>query len=363
MGNKTLDVVVVGAGPGGSIAAKKCSKAGLRALLIEKKKLPRDKVCSGMLMGRWANDLVREEFGDPPPGVLTGAYKGVALHAGRNNSVWISSHIPVGWRKNLDYWMCQKASESGTRILDATHINSMVEHEAGYQLEFKRQEDENTEKVYARFIIGADGAFSQVRRSFWPDLNVDSRAALRECYREPLSIDKDFFHWFFPHVSPSPRFAVNYKDGHFLVEGGGIKQLRKEIADVLNDYGMPSDAKPVWRDACGMSALHDVLLDDSFVPAKGNVLLAGDAAGVLLPFTQEGIGSALKSGAMAAESVVEALVGGGKADRCYLKKMQEIKTVLRDLRSLHKRMGEIAGKGAEALAEAMGSFVEKTLKL
>ena len=310
MKNQTFDVVVVGGGPGGCVAAKKCSKAGLHTLLVEKKKLPRDKVCTGLIMGYWAKNLIREEYGDIPARVLSGTYNGVGLHVGREASIRIPAPIPVGWRKNLDYWMCQKAAEAGSQIRDATHINFIVEHEAGYELELKREEDENTEKVYTHFIIGADGAFFQVRKSFWPDLKVNSRAALRECYQEPLSIEKDLFHWFFPHVSASPRFAASCKDGHFLIEGGGIKQLRNEIAEILS---LPRHAKPIWRDACGMAALHDVLLEGSFVPAKDNVLLVGDAAGFLLPFTQEGIGSALKSGAMAAESVVEALAGNGKA--------------------------------------------------
>ena len=45
------DVVVVGAGPSGSAAAKKCAQYGLRTLMLEKRQLPRNKICSGMIMG------------------------------------------------------------------------------------------------------------------------------------------------------------------------------------------------------------------------------------------------------------------------------------------------------------------------
>jgi flavin-dependent dehydrogenase len=45
-----FDVVVVGAGPGGSVAAKRCLESELKTVLLEKRKLPRDKVCSGMIM-------------------------------------------------------------------------------------------------------------------------------------------------------------------------------------------------------------------------------------------------------------------------------------------------------------------------
>ena len=65
------DVIVVGAGPAGSTAAKRCVEHGLSTLLIEKRWLPRDKVCSGMIMGPVAHTLIKEEFGGLPDTVLT----------------------------------------------------------------------------------------------------------------------------------------------------------------------------------------------------------------------------------------------------------------------------------------------------
>jgi flavin-dependent dehydrogenase len=82
---------------------------------------------------------------------------------------------------------------------------------------------------------------------------------------------------------------------------------------------------------------------------------------MLFPFTYEGIGPALKSGILAAEAVIEALAGDTKADRPYLRKAEEIKLFLKELESLHKDMDNIAKRGARALSEAMGAFIEKTL--
>ena len=60
------DVIVVGAGPGGSAASKRCAESGLKTLLLEEHPLPRDKVCSGFIMGPVSHTLIKQEFGDLP---------------------------------------------------------------------------------------------------------------------------------------------------------------------------------------------------------------------------------------------------------------------------------------------------------
>lgn len=65
------DVIVVGGGPAGAIAAKKCAEQNLNTLLLEKKKLPREKVCTGMIMSPMAQDSLKQEFGEIPREVLT----------------------------------------------------------------------------------------------------------------------------------------------------------------------------------------------------------------------------------------------------------------------------------------------------
>ena len=382
MKERTWDVIVVGSGPGGSIAAKTCASAGLNTLIVEKKTLPRDKVCTGMVLGSWAKNLIKEHFGEIPKDVLIGMghYNGITLHVGPKNTVEISSLIPVGWRKNLDYWMCQKAVETGAQVKDNALVRNITQHTRGYEIELK--EGKESRKVYAKYLIGADGALSAVRKSMYPDMKVRYQPAYRECYDVQLSIKRDQFHWFFPWISSfSPRFDINYKEHFLLIEGGYIRLLKEEIKEILEPFGFCTDAKPLWRDGCVIPSLHehflkgwfvpesdnrilqDYFIRGSFVPARDHALLVGDAAGLLLPFTHEGIGSALKSGFLAAESVVETLAGKGKADELYLRKIQGMKMFIEELLLLQEEMDEVAKNEADALCDAMAAFIEKTLRV
>jgi len=361
MNKTTWDVVVVGSGPSGCIAGKVCAKAGLNTLLVEKKSLPRDKVCSGMVMGRWANYLIKEHFGEIPKEVLNiqGNYVGIAVHVGPDAVAEIPAFIPVGWRKNLDYWMCQKVLETGAEVEDNTRVINIREHEKGYTLDVKVGKEKKT--ISARCVVGADGALSAVRKSVWPELKVQYKPAYRECYDVSLSIEKSWFRWFFPYSTHSPRFDICFKDQFLIIEGGGIRQLREPMNHILEGYGFPRDAKPLWRDGCVNPILYSELFNGTFLPAKKNVILVGDAAGMLLPFTQEGIGSALRSGVLAGEAVLKAFRTNSTAGEHYLREIQGFKMYLKDLFLLQQAMVDIAKKGAIALVEAMRQFIEKTV--
>ena len=99
------DVIVVGAGPAGSAAAKRCAEHGLDTLILEKRRLPRDKVCSGMIMGPVAHTLVKQEFGDIPETVLSqpNHLNGYIFHVPGAGSQNLDNFTPLTWRRNLDY--------------------------------------------------------------------------------------------------------------------------------------------------------------------------------------------------------------------------------------------------------------------
>jgi flavin-dependent dehydrogenase len=357
------DVIVVGGGPGGSVAAKRCAQSGLKTLLLERKKLPRDKVCSGMVMGPWANDIIQQEFGTIPLEVLVDPYQlsGHMMHVPGAQLQRILCKTPLAWRKDLDFWMIQMAREDGVEIWEGAKVIE-VSQKAG-ACTVTMMPGKTPQELKSRFVIGADGGASAVRKSLFPLLKVQYAVPMRECYNGALDLEKDYFHWFFPKCRSRPRFGLNHKGDCFLIEGSGIKELRNEINQILVKYGFNTKNKAIWKDGCLIPRLHEALISGSFSPAKGNILLIGDAAGLLFPITFEGIGTALKSGILAADSVARSVKEGSKVAGIYL---QEIKSILKTIRSLHswnKILEQEATKGVADLSKALKAAYGETLKV
>ena len=357
------DVIVVGAGPGGSVAAKRCVQNGFRTLLLEKRRLPREKVCTGMIMGVWAHNIVEQEFGDVPQDVLVDPHylSGHMLHFPGVEPQVIEWQTPLAWRRDLDFWMNKRAEEEGAEIWDTTRVLGITQSEGQCKVAAKKGEEER--ELSARFVIGADGATSRVRKSLFPNLKVPYMAPRRECYEGSVHMERDYFHWFFPKSRPHPRFDIIHKGDFFLIEGSGIRDLREEINQTLMGRGFDPSARPVWQDGCLEPLLHKALILGAFYPALGNVLLIGDAASLILPITYEGIGPALQSGLLAAAAISEAAEGDRQAAGIYLRQLKPMLDVLKGLYSWSKGLEKKAEKGPQILSRAMKEAYEEALKI
>lgn len=357
------DVIIAGGGPAGSAASKACAERGLKTLVLEKKKLPRDKVCSGMVAGLMAQELVRNEFGDIPQSVLStpGELSGQMFHVPGAEPESLEWKTLLAWRKDLDFWFVEKAEEKGAAIWDNARFLRAEENEGRFLVHIQR--GHAVEAVTAEFLVGADGAGSQVRKFLFPDLKVRYSVPIRECYEGALDLDKGYLHWFFPKSRPRPRFNVNHKGDCFLVEGSGVKELRTEIMETLAPYGFHPESKPFRRDACLIPWLHEGLISGSFHPARGNALLVGDAAGLLFPITFEGIGVAIKSGILAAASISEAARLSTECETLYLEALSPVIKELETLHLLGKKIETSAADQGGALLAALKEGYEATLRV
>ena len=318
---KEVDVLVIGAGPAGSIAAREASKNGAKTLIIDKKsEIGTPKRCGEGIM-----DGVLEKVGiEADEKWIARHIDGARLVAPDNTSAWFTSEnleTPATGiileRKVFDKHVTMDAIRNGAEVMIKTEATGITRKD-NYLLTDIVSFNGKYDQIKAKIVIGADGPEGRV--ASW--MGIDTKVPLSEMESGAqyemtnLKMEKnDTIEFYFGSVAPGGYawiFPKGYDTANVGIDVSGIKG-EKTALEYLDDFianneetkdGQIVEVNVGGNPLCGV---FDKIIADNF-------MLVGDAAGCVSPITGGGIDTGLESGMIAGQVAAKAIKDGNLSE-------------------------------------------------
>ena len=292
------NVIVVGAGPAGATAARNCAKGGLKTLLLEKEEVPREKRCGGGI----SSGTLKELDFELPEDIVERRCVGMRAIQGKvKNEVRVSHCVAtMVTRSKFDAFLIEKAVESGAKLQQKEPCLSVKVTGDGVKVTTSSGE------YSADAVIGADGVYSVVAKSFRPPF---SQEELRYCIVADVPMEKEKLDKFLPDM-------VELHYGY--IDMGYAWLFPKKDYIAAGVAGAFTQAKGLKEKFKGFLKLHgfdeNVQFKGCLIPISkfkndsysDRIILTGDAAGFVDCFSGEGIRFAVASGKYAAGTLIKA---------------------------------------------------------
>ncbi len=322
------DVVVVGGGPAGATAAHDMALKGHRVAMLDR--AGRIKPCGGAIPPRAVHDF------DIPDNQLVAKINTARMISPTARSVDIpieNGYVGMVDREHFDEYLRNRARAAGVHRYTGTFLR--IDRQEGTRVVYRDKISRNHLELETKLIIGADGARSDVARAEVPGGDtIPYVIAYHEIIEAPEptanydptrcdviydgKVSPDFYGWVFPHGKSASVGMGTGLEGVDLKEATRVLRANAGLADckTIRKEGAPIPLKPLDKWDNGR-----------------DVVLAGDAAGVVAPSSGEGIYYAMEGGRQAADAAMACLASGSARDLARARKvfLKEHGTVFRVL--------------------------------
>lgn len=322
----TTEILIIGAGPGGMAAALTLAQQGIPSIVLDKAGFPRDKICGDACSGkvveflrkideRYVQDIFRQRFQVGSHGVCFVAPNEKMLRVPFATKRKLE-HAPgfISKRIDFDYYLFNKALDHPLiTVLPNHEAQSFTQTPEGWKVMA------NNSEFHTKLLIDASGAHSPFARHHAGIIQDDRHycAGLRAYYKGVEGMDKENYielhfiqkflpgyFWIFPLPDGMANVGVGLRSD--VISKKRI-HLKKEMMQIIKSHPQISKRFNNAEMVDGIKGWGLPLGSMKRSISGGHYMLVGDAASLIDPFTGEGIGNAMLSGWVAAQTAQKAI--------------------------------------------------------
>ncbi|MEM3673434.1 MAG: NAD(P)/FAD-dependent oxidoreductase [Candidatus Bathyarchaeia archaeon] len=319
-----FDVIVVGAGTAGCLAAKTTAEAGLKVCLVERKRREEigEKVCGDALGERHLEELKLEK---PQGGELEKRIEGIKIYSPDLETIFTIKHEDfVGYllnRRLFGQWLLKKALDKGAVLFDSTLcLKPIVEKNFVTGILARNLKNGKNVQLKSKVVVDASGFLAVVRRKLPENMKIENEIAnedVEACYREIRELKQQASEtryceiYLNQTVTPGGYTWIFPKSGAKVNAGLGVC-MRENFPNPKDQFYKHVLTRPVFEGSLLLNggAWYDPTRRPLDNMVGNGIAVIGDAACLVNPIHGGGIGPSMLSGHLVGNTIVEALKKG-----------------------------------------------------